>query len=187
MDTKTWIVDSATAYYPAPDITAIDTDLALIKEKFFADAKDGITVIAKPIIREMEFSGKMGRKVVEAERITGWDISAEGSFLGITETLLKACLFEKTTDSSTKFDKYVAKEQLAATDYNNLVIVGKNIQGEALIIVIKNTYNEEGLGLETKDLDESGCKAVFKGHYKINSNKAPIDVYMIKDGQVLEV
>lgn len=185
---KNWVIDGATVYYPAPDITSIETDLAKIKEKLFATAKDSVTVTAKPLIREMEFSGKKGRKIVGGDRITGWEVQAEGTFLGVDEAMLSASLFEKVTNSSTKFDKYVPAKELLETAYNNMVIVGtvKGVDGDGVIAVIKNTYNEEGMTLEMKDNDESGCKTTFKGHYEMNSDVPPVEIYVVKEGQVFK-
>lgn len=176
---KNVIIDGATLYYTNTDITNPDTDIETLKAGYFATAKAGVTILAKPIIREMEYAGKLGRKNVDDERIQGWEVTAECEVIDFHADVLTASLLEKGTTTGTKLEKYVPKATMEATDYKNLVVVGR-VKGttEPAVAVIKNTFNAEGLQFSMEDNNEAGNKMKFDGHY--NGEEMPFEIYLPK-------
>lgn len=177
------IIDGATCYFTATEITDPKVNLETIEADYLGTAKSSVAVTAKPLIREIEHLGKRERKTVYDERITGWEVTAEADILDLNEKTLETSLFIKdaTGTAPTKHDKYIPKANLSASDYKNLVIVGKmKSTSENVVLVIKNTYNAEGISIETKDNDESATKMVFNGHYEQDSDKAPIEIFAVK-------
>lgn len=175
------IVDGAVLYLTNTDIADPKTDLSTIANDYLGTVKSSIAIKCKPVIREIEHLGKMGRKTAYDERITGYEISTEADILDYNAKTFGACLLEKGTTTATEHDVYIPKTKLAATDYKNLVVVGKK-QGtdKPIVVVVENTYNMEGLQIEHKDNDESACKMTFEGHYEINSNVPPMKVFLPK-------
>lgn len=170
---KSLVIDAASVYLGG---TITDPSvLTGLTDKCIGVTKGGVKIEAKPNIREIEFDGKLDRKVKSMERILGWDVKAECEALELSDIVLKGALLDKST-VATGYDKYVPSSTLV---YQDLVIVGK-LQGtdKPIIAVVKNAYSTEGLNLETKDKDEASCKMSFEGHYTVGSNVAPLEFYM---------
>ncbi|MDB8791953.1 hypothetical protein PN398_14620 [Romboutsia sp. 1001216sp1] len=180
---KNVVIDAASVYLGV----TIDNpdDLSGIADKCIGLTRDSVSLTLKPNVREIDFNGKLERKVKDTSRILGWEVSAECEALELTPQVLNGSLMTKVSTSSTKYDKYVPSNDLV---YNDVVVVG-TLMGSSnpIVAVIKNAYNAEGLNLETKDSDESVCKMSFQGHYKLGSNDAPCDFYMPKDGVVRKI
>lgn len=175
------VIDGATLYYTSTSITDPKTNLATLTSDYLGVAKSSVTINCKPVIREIEHMGKMGRKTIYDERITGWEIEAEADVMDVNAKTLSASLFAKdTTTPPTNHDRYIPLNTLTGS-YKNLVVVG-TMQGttEKVVVVVKNTYNGEGLTVEFKDNDESSCKMKFNGHYVADSNVAPYEIYIQK-------
>lgn len=176
------VIDGATLYYTATEITDPKVALATLTADYLGVAQKSIKVECKPVIREIDHMGKKDRKNNYDERITGWEVSCEADIMDLTAKTLTASLLVKDTASlPTAHDRYIPKVSIASTDYKDLVIVG-TMQGttEKVICIIKNTYNGEGLSIEFKDNDESAAKMKFEGHYDIDSDKAPYELYIVK-------
>ena len=176
------VIDGATVYFTSTDITDPKTSLAALQADYLGTAKTSITVMCKPTIREIEHMGKMGRKNNYDERITGWEVEAEADLMDITAKTLGACLLVKdTTSVPTAHDRYIPAPVIGSSNYKHLVIVGKlQGNGENVVCIVKNTYNSEGLSIEFKDNDESASKMKFIGHYALDSNVAPYEIYIPK-------
>lgn len=176
------VIDGATVYYTSIDITDPKVSLAALQADYLGTAKTSITVMCKPTIREIEHMGKMGRKNNYDERITGWEVEAEADLMDVTAKTLGASLLVKDTNAQpTAHDRYIPSPTIAATNYKHLVIVGK-LQGsaESVVCIVKKTYNSEGLSIEYKDNDESASKMKFIGHYALDSDVAPYEIYIPK-------
>lgn len=176
------VIDGATVYYTSVNITDPKVSLASLQADYLGTAKSSVTVLCKPIIREIEHMGKMGRKTSYDERITGYEVEAEADLMDVTSKTLNASLLVKdTTTVPTAHDRYIPSPVIAAVNYKHLVIVGK-LQGSAenVVCIVKNTYNSEGLSIEFKDNDESASKMKFIGHYAIDSDIAPYQLYIPK-------
>lgn len=181
--TKRLLVDSASLYFATITEETIDTLETALKDKCIGLTRDGVSISFTPDIREIDFDGKRGRKIAGMDRILGWGVEAECSALELSDLVLKGSLLEKTTSTSTKFDKYVPSKEVT---YQDIVIVG-NLNGskDPCVIVVKNSYNEEGLAIETKDSDEGVAKMKFVGAYDLGSDEPPIDIYLPKaDGSI---
>lgn len=175
------IIDGAVLYLTNTDISDPKTDLATIDADYLGTAKSEVTVTCKPTIREVEHMGKMGRKTNYDERITGYEVATEADILDYNAKTLAASLFAKGTSTATDYDLYVPKTKIEATDYKNLVVVGKK-KGTTtpVVVVVENTYNGEGLTIVHKDNDESSNKMKFNGHYEVNSDTPPMKVFLPK-------
>ena len=72
--------------------------------------------------------------------------------------------------------------------FSNVLLVGTLTKTqEPILVLIKNTYNSEGLTLETKDKDEAGVKMKLVGNYNMGSNEPPVDIFVPKDGELQKV
>lgn len=179
---KEFIVDTPTLYYGDIDLSNPDTWSTLLKGKEIGYSKGGLKFSAKPTIRQIEYDGRMEKQVQGMDRITKWDISAEGEIVQFRPELLTMSLIKKGTTASTKFDVYEPSNELVTGDYKPLVIVGKvHNSDEPIIIVVENTYNSEGFEFEGKDNDESSAKFTMNAHYKQDSNEAPCKIYCKKN------
>ena len=177
------VIDGASCYLTSSPITDPSTDLTTIENDYLGTAKSSVTVSAKPTIREIEHLGKKERKTKYDERITGWEVSAEADILDLNAKTLEASLFVKDTGGTapTKHDRYIPKVDLSTSDYKQLVIVGQMRKtGDNVVVVVKNTYNSDGLSIETKDNDESSTNMVFNGHYEEGSEVPPFEIYIVK-------
>lgn len=176
---KNVVIDGATLYYTNEDITDPETSLETLKASYFATAKAGVSILAKPIIREMEYAGKLGRKNVGDERVQGWEVTSECEVLDFHEAVLTASLFEKATTTGTKLDKFVPKATIGTSEYKNLVVVGRvKATNNPAIAIIKNTFNVEGTQFTMEDNNEAGNKMKFDGHY--DGEEIPFELYLPK-------
>ena len=180
---KNIVIDTASVYLGG---TITDpAELSGLAEHLLGTTKGGVSITLKPNLRDIEFDGKLERKVKGMSRVLGWEVSAECEVLELTEKVLNGSLMTKKSDSLTKHDKYVPSNDL---DYKDLVVVGKLLgTKDPIVCVIKNVYNSEGLNLETKDSDEATCKMSFQGHYTLGSDEAPCDFYIPKAGGVIQL
>lgn len=180
---KNLLLDSCSIYYDV-DLTNIDTlDLtsATVAQKFIGLTKGGCKFEAKPKIREVDFDGKLDKKVKGMDRITGWDIKAETEALELSDKVLGLCLMQKdTVVTSTEYDVWKAvNEILQDSVYHNVILVGTLAKSNnPVIIELKNVLNADGFSFEAKDKDEASYKLTLEPRYDINSLKeAPFKIY----------
>lgn len=178
---KQFIVDTPTLYYGDIELSNPDTWAETLKGKELGLSKDGIKFSCKPTIRQIEYDGRMEKQVQGMDRITKWDISAEGEIVQFRPELLPMALIKKGETESTKFDLYTPSNSLADSDYKVLVIVGKvHNSDEPIILVVENTYNGEGFEFEGKDNEESTATFTMNAHYKQDSDDVPCKIYCKK-------
>lgn len=175
---KQYIIDTATVYYGNIDTTQVDTLITSLVGKELGISKGGIKIEAKPEVRKVEHDGGLDRNIKGMSRITKWDIKGEGSILEYNPKLLEASLMKKdSTISSTKYDVYIPQNDLEVGDYQSLVIVGKLHGSDTpCIFIIDNTFNMEGISVDTKDNDEGAFKMAFEGYYESNESNPPFKI-----------
>lgn len=179
---KHFIVDTPTLYYGDIDLSNPDDWSTTLQGKEIGFSKGGVKFSCKPTIRQIEYDGRMERQVKGMDRITKWDISAEGEIVEFKPELLTLSLIKKGTIESTKFDLYQPSNSLEIADYKTLVIVGKvHLSDTPIIIVVENTYNGEGFEFEGKDNDEGSATFTMNAHYKADSDTAPCKIYVKKN------
>lgn len=168
------LLDNATIFYTDADVTAVDALLTAVEKDKLGTTKGEFKVKVEPQIRQIEYAGRMDRDTKEAERITGWKITAEGEMLNFNDKILSATLMQKETNGSTKYDVYGLKQSIEVTDYKNLVAIGRlKNKAEYGIIVLNNTYNDAGLEFGMKDNDEASTKFNFTARYDVDSDVPP--------------
>lgn len=184
MKIKKVIVDNASIYIDV-DLANIDTvDLATLSAKFLGQCKGGLEFEAKPQIREMEFDGKLDRKIKGAERITGWDVQASTEALEFSDKVLSLSLLEKDTGvTSTKYDVYKGVQGfLADSNYHNVIIVGTVKDNDVPVIIeLKNIINTDGFTFTAEELNEASYSMVLVPRYTMGSNTPPFSIYYPKD------
>lgn len=179
---KQYIIDSATVYYGVIATETVDTLLASLEGKELGISKGGIKIELKPEIRNVEFDGALDRNVKGMQRITKWDVKGEGDILEFNPKVLEASLFEKDSSiTSTKYDVYKPQSSIVDADYGTMVIVGQLQNSDTpIIFVLDNTFNMEGITIDTKDKDEAAFKMSFEGAYNLGSNTPPCKILVKK-------
>ena len=124
---KQFIVDTPTLYYGDIELSNPDTWAETLKGKELGLSKDGIKFSCKPTVRQIEYDGRMEKQVQGMDRITKWDISAEGEIVQFRPELLPMALIKKGETESTKFELYTPSNKIEDADYKMLVIVVKSI------------------------------------------------------------
>lgn len=149
-------------------ITNTDEFVESLKAQLLGVSKDKITVSAKPKIRQIKNAAD---KVKGWETIDKWDVKVTADMLDFNTNLLESSLFKKVES------RYEAIQGLIpASSYKDLLIVGWDINEKPVIVHIKNTYNNEGLGFDLKGQDESGFKVEFNAAYE-SQKISPVSVY----------
>lgn len=174
------VIDGAVLYLTTEQITDPKTQMTSLKNDYLGCAKSSITVVAKPRIRDIEFMGKKENMVKNTRRITGWEVSCEADILDLNTKTLSASLMDKSTNEN--FDIYTPKKSIDDNCYKNLVIVG-TLEGEVepIVLVVNNTFNEEGINVDFKDNDESAVKMKFNGHIDMETEKVPYQIFRPKE------
>lgn len=180
------MIDTCSVYIGSSiNLSNPDEYKTIVNNMFLGLTRDGVSVAAKPNIKEIDFDGKLDRKVKGMDRILGWEVTAECQTLELGEKLLDVSLFKKVSGSSQKFDKYIPSNEM---QYNDVLLIGTlSKTQEPILFLVKNAYNSEGFAVETKDKDEAGVKMSLVGTYELGSNDAPFEIYMPKDGQLKKV
>lgn len=181
---KKLLVDNASIYIDV-DLASIDTvDIATLSAKFLGQCKGGLDFEAKPTIREIEFDGKMDRKIKGAERVTGWDVQASTEALEFSDKVLSLSLFAKDSSiTSTKYDVYKGVQgMLSDSNYHNIIIVGTETgTSTPVIIELKNIINTDGFTFTAEELNEASYSMVLVPRYTMGSNVPPFSIYYPKD------
>lgn len=168
------LLDNATVFFTNADVTAIDALMTAIQTDKLGTTKGEFKVKVEPQIRGIEYAGKMDRDTKEAERITGWKITAEGEMLNFNDKILTASLMVKETNASTKYDVYGLKKSIDVTDYKSLVAIGKmKNRNDYGVIILNNTFNDAGLEFGMKDNDEASTKFNFTAKYTADDDTPP--------------
>lgn len=181
-----FIIDVPTFY-----VATIDdpSELASLKGKELGISKDGVKLAFEPNIREIEFDGKLGRKIKGMERILGWNCSAETKGLELSDTALDFSLIKKdSTFTNAKYEKFIPSNEI---EYQDIVIVGKMHGSDPIVVVMKNCFNPDGCSIETKDSDEGTYDFKAEARYEYDpikdatgENTVPCMIYLPKVPQV---
>lgn len=165
------VIGNAKIYYGTFDPTNVETMITgLTAADRLGLGKDSIKFAAKPKITDYDFAGKEDRKVMNMEEITGWDISVSGSCIDFNEKVLTASLMTKRTPAEAdKYVVYTPQSSLSTASYSDLLIVGRlKNNNEPVAILVKNTYNADGVQFECKDKDNAGIKFSFEAAYSMD-------------------
>ncbi|GKX65836.1 hypothetical protein [Inconstantimicrobium mannanitabidum] len=178
------IVENGVFYYGTFDTSNIDTFLAgLTDTQKLGLGKDSIKFNASPKLHDYDFAGKGDRKVKGMEGLA-WEIKASGTCIDFNDKVLGASLLEKdSSNASTKFDVFKPLSDIKTELYKDLLIVGKEKgKTDPVAILIKNTYNNNGVSLEMKDKENAGVSLEFEGHYDMTDlDDAPFRIFKPKD------
>lgn len=177
-----FIIDCPTLY------TGTITDpseLASLEGKELGLSKDGIKLAFEPNIREIEFDGRLGRKIKDMERILSWNCSAETKGLELSDTALNFSLIKKdSTFTNLKYEKFIPSNEIT---YADIVIVGKMHGSEPIVVVMKDCFNPDGCSIETKDGEEGTYDFKAEARYEYdpikdatNENTVPCMIYLPK-------
>lgn len=184
LNEKKILLDTAAVFVVESGFDPETADLSTIVSKCIGATNGGVSVTATPDIREVEHDGKMERKEKGMERIVGWNVSASATAMELTDTNLTSSLLEKD-DTGTKFIKYTPKSGiLQDTDYSDLLVIGRAADGQKMIVVIRDTFNNQGFSLTTESKNEGKMEMAYDGHYTIDIDvlsdeepKAPFEIY----------
>jgi hypothetical protein len=166
------VIGNATLYYGTFDDTNMQTLVASLTD---ADklglGKDSIKFAAKPKISDYDFAGKEDRKVMNMEEITGWDISVDGSCIDFNEKVLTASLMTKSTSAEgDTYAVYTPQSSLSTASYKDLVVVGRlKNNAQPVAVLVKNTYNADGIQFECKDKNNAAIKFSFEAAYSMDA------------------
>lgn len=166
------VIGNATLYYGTFDDTNMQTLVASLTDaNKLGLGKDSIKFAAKPKISDYDFAGKEDRKVMNMEEITGWDISVDGSCIDFNEKVLTASLMTKSTPLETDtYAVYTPQSSLSTASYKDLVVVGKlKNNAQPVAILVKNTYNADGIQFECKDKNNAAIKFSFEAAYSMDA------------------
>lgn len=184
MRNKRFLLDSCNVYRDL-DLSTVDTALTAekLKAATLGITKGGTPFEAIPDIREIEFNGKLDRKVKGMERIVGWAVKVECELMEYVGKNLEAALMTKKTNASTKYDQYTGQADIELANYKNVVLVGRVWDSqEPIIIEILNSYNGSGITITGEDKNEGSIKMSFEGHYDLDKpNEAPFNIYFPKE------
>lgn len=162
------------------------SDLTGLEGKELGVSKDGVKLAFEPNIREIEFDGKLGRKIKGMERILGWNCSAETKGLELSDTALDFSLIKKdSTFTNGEYEKYTPSNQITYTD---IVIVGRMHDSSPIVVVMKNCFNPDGCTIETKDSEEGTYDFKAEARYDYDplkdatgENTVPCMIYLPKE------
>lgn len=167
------VVNEGFLYYGNfSNISADDTFIKTLADKLLGVTQDKISVSIKPKIRQIK---NAAMKVKGWETIDEWDAKITGELLDFNEKLLEASLFKQVKDSD-KIHYETVQGLIDESNYKDLLIVGKNISGNPIIVHVKNTYNTAGITLDLVGKSDAAVKFEFDSAYeskKIN----PVAIY----------
>jgi len=167
ISTKKVLLDQATVY-SGPSGVDMETD-TLATLTLLGLTEGGVQFTAEPNVRNIPFDGAKGREVKGMQRILGWTSLLTISALEFTDNNLTNALLTKT--AGTKYNKYTPKSGvLSATDYKDLVVVGKSSDGKEFIIVLRDAFNGKGLDITQADSDEGKFNIEYHGTYTLNED-----------------
>lgn len=161
------------------------SELVSLEGKELGMSKDGVKLAFEPNIREIDFDGKLGRKIKGMERILGWNCSAETKGLQLSDTALDFSLIKKdSTFTNAKYEKFIPSNEITYTD---IVIVGRMHGSDPIVVVMKNCFNPDGCTIETKDSEEGTFDFKAEARYEYNplkdatgENTVPCMIYLPK-------
>lgn len=166
------VIGNAKIYYGTFDATNVATMISgLTDAQRLGLGKDSIKFAAKPKITDYDFAGKEDRKVMNMEEITGWDISVSGSCIDFNEKIFTASLMTKVTPlEGDNYVVYTPSASLSTANYSDLLIIGRlKNNASPIAILVKNTYNADGVQFECKDKDNAGIKFSFEAAYSMDT------------------
>lgn len=166
------VIGNATLYYGTFDDTNMQTLISGLSDTDkLGLGKDSIKFSAKPKITDYDFAGKEDRKVMNMEEITGWDISVAGSCIDFNEKVLTASLMAKESGAEgDTFTVYTPQSSLSTSSYSDLLIVGRlKNNASPVAVLVKNTYNADGIQFECKDKGNAAIKFSFEAAYSMDA------------------
>lgn len=177
---KNIIIDVPTVYFGTITNPA---ELTGLSDKELGMTSGGLKLSFIPTTHEIDFDNKLGRKIKDMSRVLAWECSAEATGLELTKEALEFSLIKTSGAEANGYQKYVPSNTV---DYSDIVIVGKiHNSNKPIVVVMKNCFNENGLGIETKDSDEGKFNFKAVAHYEYNSlNEAqgnvemPVEIYL---------
>lgn len=161
------LVDNAVVYYDKFDpstITDVASYIKTLADKELGIIEDTLKFEAKPDIHDIKHAGSNGNKEVGWQRITGWTTKIQTNILNFNDTVFGSSLLVKDEKG---FYTPITEGLIPIENYKDLIIVGEDLKdGTPHLIVVKNSYNTEGISLEFKDKNENAVKMQFEGHSK---------------------
>lgn len=165
---KRFILDTPTIYVGTVEDPG---DIATLEGKELGLSKDGIKLAFESNVREIDFDGKLGRKIKGMERILGWNCSAETKGLELSDKALKLSLIvkdESVFSMAGGYEKFIPSNEIV---YSDIVIVGKMHGSKPVVVVMKNCFNPDGLTIETKDSEEGTFDFKAEARYEYDPLK----------------
>lgn len=112
---------------------------------------------------------------------TGETATMEVNFIEITKDILKAAIVGADgTSNTTGFDKIESKASIEEGDYwENIAFVGRNLEGQNIIVILHNALCTSGLELEGKAKEAGVGAFTFESHADLDGDhdKLPYEIY----------
>lgn len=167
------VVNEGFLYYGNfSSISADDTFIKTLADKLLGVTQDKVSVSIKPKIRQIK---NAAMKVKGWETIDEWEVKITGELLDFNEKLLEASLFKQVKDSE-KVHYETVQGLIDESNYKDLLIVGKNISGNPIIVHVKNTYNNAGITMDLVGKSDSAVKFEFDSAYE-SEQVNPVAIY----------
>ncbi|WP_211271453.1 hypothetical protein [Anaerobacillus alkalilacustris] len=166
-------------------IVGTDTfESAVTAGKLLGATKGGGQFSAIPEIRNVEVDGVKG-KAEGMQMIDSWEVKMSANIIEITKEVLAAAIGASEIDTTTSedYDIIKGKTEIELSDYiGNITYVGrKSGSSEPIIIQIYNSFNKNGLTLQTQPKNEAVVALEFEGHFKPEElDKVPFEIFYPK-------
>lgn len=175
----------AGAFYKNYDVATDTAETAAAK--LIGATAGGGSFAAVPNIRRIEIDGVKG-DTKGFKTIDEWQVTMTANVKELSANLLKMSLAtgsstetkSPSTATSNNYNKIVATNELADSDYiNNITWVGRLSGSQTpIIIVLKNALCTNGLTITPQDKNESVVTVTFTGHYDPSSlDTVPFELY----------
>lgn len=115
---------------------------------------------------------------------TGETATMEINLLELNKDIIKAAVFGKDgTSEDTNYDLIESKANIEEGDYfENIAFVGKNLEGDDIIVILDNALCTSGLELEGKHKEGAVGAYTFESHAELTSDldTLPYHIYYPK-------
>ncbi|MGL4848508.1 MAG: hypothetical protein ACRC28_06210 [Clostridium sp.] len=167
---KNMIVNDGFLYYgDFSNVSATPEFIETLKGQLLGICKDKVSVSAKPKVRQIK---NQSNKVKGWQVIDNWEVKVSAELKTFDDTLLESSLMSE--NGSGKFNAKLGV--IDVENYKDLLLVGKDIKGDIVIVHVPNTYNSNGLNFDMQNKDESGFKVEFNSAYE-NQEVSPINIF----------
>lgn len=143
----------------------------------------GSKLTIMPEITNIEVDGALV-KVKGLNKKTGETATMEINFVELTKDLVEASLVaaDGTSDDAT-YDLIESKADIAEGDYlDNIAFVGKNLNGQNIIVILDNALCTSGITLEGKNKEAGVVTYTFECHADLTGDldTLPYHIYFPK-------